>query len=120
MDVTTGGSNRRDGYDLVGLYRELKLKLTGVLGCDEAGILKVSQRMNSGRLKVFRPLENFFHEYRLYRRNEHGQVMEEQNQLMNCLRLLCVSGEHQMRTKPIEDTYPYRSRPGFPGSWVAY
>lgn len=56
--------------------------------------------MSSGRLKVFRTLKQLFEQYRLYRRNEQGQIVKQNDELMNCLRHLCVSGRQQMRTAP--------------------
>jgi hypothetical protein len=116
--VPTSTTDRLDGYRLVEKYRENGLTLYAASSCEESGILDVAQKMNAGRLKVFRTLENFFHEYRLYRRTEQGQIVQEQNQLMNCLRSLCVSGRHSMCTKPEKDPY----RDGFmrgSGSWMA-
>jgi len=78
--------------------------------------------MKSGRLKVFRTLENFFREYRLYRCDEQGQVVKQQDLLMNCLRYLCVYGRDRMRKEP--DRYEEESGStiplGTPDAWMAY
>src|ERR1022692_4034295 len=49
--------------------------------CEQSGACEVLQRMRSGRLRVFRTLEKFFQQYRLYRRDEHGQRVK-QNDLL--------------------------------------
>src|ERR1017187_1689268 len=49
--------------------------------CEQSDACEVLQRMRSGRLRVFRTLEKFFQQYRLYRRDEHGQRVK-QNDLL--------------------------------------
>ena len=100
IELMTNGRNQNDGWRLLEMYKKLGLKLESAASSEESGIYEVWQRMSAGRLKVFRTLGNFFQEYRLYRRNEHGQVVKDNDQLMNCLRCLCVSGRQRMRTAP--------------------
>ena len=45
--------------------------------CEQSGACEVLQRMRSGRLRGFRTLEKFFQQYRLYRRDEHGQRVKQ-------------------------------------------
>ena len=88
--------------------------------CEQSGIYEVLQRMSSGRLKVFQTLSHFFQEYRLYRRDLKGQVVKQNDLLMNCLRSLCVSGRARMCTEPPPPQAEYRSMilPGTPGGWM--
>ena len=102
------------------MYQKLGLKLQSADSSEESGISEVRQRMSSGRLKVFRTLANFFQEYRLYRRNEQGQVVKENDQLMNCLRYLCVSGRSLMRTAPTpKQEHRYMRYWGGQGGWMS-
>ena len=55
----------------------------------EAGIEAVSQRLSSGRLKVFRTLSTWLSEFRLYSRDDKGQ---ENTLLMDCTRHLVLTG----------------------------
>ena len=102
------------------IYRELGLDLDVAMDSEQSGVCEVLQRMRSGRLKVFRTLENFFQQYRLYRRDEDGQVVKQNDQLMNCLRYLCVSGRDRMRTEPAP-RQPWclsEMHIGGPGGWM--
>ena len=91
---------------------------------EQSGIYEVFQRMSSGRLKVFRTLANFFQEYRLYRRDAQGQIVKQNDLLMNCLRCLCVSGcdhmciEHEPQDEEEEWDRFSLSSPGGPGAWM--
>lgn len=58
----------------------------------EAGIHSVYRRMVSGRLKVFKSLGLWFEEYRLYRRDEKGKIVKENDHLMDCTKYLILSG----------------------------
>src|ERR1039458_9980972 len=89
---TANGRSQSDGFNLMRIYKELGLDLDVAMDSEQSGVCEVLQRMRSGRLRVFRTLENFFQQYRLYRRDERGQVVKQNDLLMNCLRYLCVSG----------------------------
>jgi phage terminase large subunit-like protein len=51
----------------------------------EAGILEMLERMETGRWKVFRPLEDWFREFRLYHRKE-GRVVKLADDLLSASR----------------------------------
>jgi hypothetical protein len=121
IDVQAGGRTQRDGWRLLQQYRDLGLDLEAAENSEQSGIYEVLQRMSSGRLKVFRTLENFFHEIRLYRRDEHGQVVKQNDRLMDCLRCLCLSGRSRMRRAKIRADPDYDSAvlSGTPQSWMA-
>ena len=57
----------------------------------EAGLMDMLDRMQSGRFKVFRHLEEWWHEFRLYHR-ENGQVVKINDDLMSATRyaLMCL------------------------------
>ena len=120
-DLVAPGRSESDRWRLLQIYRDLGLDLQVAENCEESGIYEVLQRISSGRLKVFRTLAHFFQEYRLYRRDLQGQVVKQNDLLMNCLRCLCVSGLARMGTEPpppvAEDWSPIL--PGMPGAWMA-
>jgi hypothetical protein len=58
----------------------------------EAGLFDVWQRLSTGRLKVFRTLQSWLAEYRLYRRDEKGAVVKKDDHLMDATRYFVVSG----------------------------
>lgn len=119
IDPMANGRSQDDGWRLLETYQKLGLKLQSADSSEESGISEVWQRMSSGRLKVFRMLANFFEEYRLYRRNEQGQVVKENDQLMNCLRHLYVSGQRLMRTEPTPKLEQRYMSPCGPHGWMA-
>jgi Terminase RNaseH-like domain len=51
----------------------------------EAGLLDMLTRMEGGRFKVFRDLEDWFQEFRLYHRKD-GKVVKEGDDLMSATR----------------------------------
>lgn len=95
IDPASAGSSQLDGRKLSELYRQLGLNLinadNSVVG-PEGGIQTVYQRLVSGRLKVFKTLRNWTAEYRIYRRNEDGKIIKENDHLMDATRYLVMSG----------------------------
>jgi len=69
IDLFDNGRDRLDGIRLMEIYGGLGLHLQQVDNSLESGILQVSQRMRSGRLKVFPSLTKYLEERRLYRRD---------------------------------------------------
>jgi hypothetical protein len=120
LDPTANGRSQSDGFNLLRIYQELGLNLDAAMDSEQSGVCEVLQRMRSGRLKVFRTLRNFFQQYRLYRRDEHGQVVKQDDLLMNCLRYLCVSGRDRMCTEPTpwQAWHLSEMQPGSPGGWM--
>jgi phage terminase large subunit-like protein len=81
-------------------YGRLGLNLVAADHAVEAGIEAVSQRLSSGRLRVFRTLSAWLSEVRRYRRDNKGQ---EDTLLMDCTRHLVLTG---MKHASIDhDTY---------------
>ena len=120
LDPKANGRSPSDGFNLMRIYQELGLNLDMAMDSEQSGVPEVLQRMRSGRLKVFRTLENFFQQYRLYRRDEHGQVVKQNDLLMNCLRYLCVSGRDRMCTEPTpwQGWHLSEMQPGRAGGWM--
>jgi predicted phage terminase large subunit-like protein len=123
IDLVATGRSESDRWRLLRIYQDLRLDLVVAENSEQSGIYEVFQRMSSGRLKVFRTLANFFQEYRLYRRDTRGQVVKQNDLLMNCLRCLCVSGRDRLCTEPDPEEEEYRSYQslipsGTPGGWM--
>ena len=64
IDPTSSGMSQKDGTQLLTEYGRLGLKLVAADHAVEAGIEAVSQRLSSGRLKVFRTLSAWRSEFR--------------------------------------------------------
>lgn len=92
IDPAARGRSQIDGHQLMQDYSDLGLRLTAADNSVEAGIYQVYERLSGARLKVFKTLQNFLSEYRLYRRNEKGQIVKVNDHLMDCLRYGTVSG----------------------------
>jgi hypothetical protein len=118
MDPAANGRNLADGQQLIQYFRGLRLNLQAVDSAIDTGILTVSQRMQSGSLKVFSSCVQYLEERPLYRRDEEGQIVEQNDHLQDTLRCL-VNGFHLMRRKPVPPTpyYPPQQHYG-PRSWM--
>lgn len=92
IDPAARGRAQADGQQLLATYQNLGLKLRPANNAVEAGIYDVWERLSTGRLKVFRTLQNWQNEYRLYRRDEKGRIVKQFDHLMDATRYLIVSG----------------------------
>jgi hypothetical protein len=101
IDPAARGRTQNDGEQLLHTYRtDLGLRLTVANNAVEAGILEMWTRLSTGRLKVFANLSNFLAEYRVYRRNEKGAIVKENDHLMDTCRYICMSGIDRAEFKP--------------------
>lgn len=101
VDPASAGANQKDGTRLMDVYRGLGLDISPADNSVEAGLLAVWERMSSGRLKVFKSLQAWLAEYRLYRRDEKGRVVKDNDHLMDGTRYLVMSGMAVAKTKPV-------------------
>jgi phage terminase large subunit-like protein len=102
IDPASRGRAQADGRQLLQDYIDLGLKLDVAFNGVESGIYEVWQRLSTGRLKIFKSMSNLLYEIRLYRRNEKGQIVKENDHLMDALRYLVMSGIERAKTKPAE------------------
>ena len=116
IDPAARGRGQRDGEQLLQQYVDLGLHLQLAKNGVESGLYNVWQRLSSGRLKVFDSLTNFKTEYRLYRRNEKGQVVKENDHLMDALRYYIASGIDMGSVKPEVEQQEYIERSS--GYWM--
>ena len=108
IDPAARGRGQKDGAQLFQDYTDLGLDLIASANALEAGIYEVWQMLSEGRLKVFRTLQNWLMEYRLYRRDEKGKVVAEMNHLMDSTRYLVLTGlDHAIiQPKPRKNVVP--------------
>lgn len=102
IDPAAAGANQKDGSRLIDEYRELDLGLVEADNTVEAGIFAVYQRLSRGGLKVFEGLGNWLKEYRIYRRDEKGKVVKENDHLMDATRYLIMTGMAHAQIEPSE------------------
>ena len=105
IDPAARGRAQSDGMQLLQTYTDLGLKLSLANNAVEAGIYETWQRLSTGRLKIFASLSNCRSEYRLYRRDEKGRIIKENDHLMDCMRYLINAEPKQWKhkDKPKED-----------------
>nr|WP_269438529.1 hypothetical protein [Halomonas sp. IOP_31] len=110
IDTAARGRSQTDGKSLFGLYEDEGLILNNADKAVEAGIMAMLDRLSTGRLKVFSTLQNWLAEYRLYRRDEKGRIVKENDHLMDATRYLNM-GLHHAITRPVDRS----SMPTMPG-----
>lgn len=92
IDPASRGRAQKDGEALIDLYREQGLILSIADNAVEAGIFDVYERLTTGRLKIFKTCTQFLEEYRLYRRDDKGKVVKENDHIMDGIRYAVRSG----------------------------
>lgn len=102
IDPAARGRSQRDGEQLLQDYIDLGLRLETAVNAVEAGIYQVWERLSTGRLKVFTPLQAWLAEFRIYRRDDKGRVVKANDHLMDATRYLVVSGIDRMITEPVQ------------------
>ncbi|MGE5148493.1 MAG: hypothetical protein ACM3II_00110 [Rhodospirillaceae bacterium] len=102
IDPAARGRGQHDGSDLMTMYGDLGLHLTAADNSVETGIYEVWTRLSTGRLKVFSTLANWRAEYRLYRRDDRGRIVKQDDHLMDATRYLVMTGLDISAFKPQE------------------
>lgn len=119
IDPASRGRNQKDGSQLLEDYQALGLHLQIADNGVESGLYSVWDRLSTGRIKVFRNLSAWLTEFRLYRRDDKGKVVKENDHLMDAMRYL-ESRLKEMKPKPFEQKPHIEYRfPGQEGSrWM--
>lgn len=112
IDPGSRTGSQRDGENLLEEYEDLGLNLEFANNAREAGITHVLTLMQTGQLKVFNTLGDWLREFRLYRRDEKGKIIKENDHLMDCMRYLLMT-ENIFVTQPIHNAEIARPR----GEW---
>lgn len=81
-----------EGIRITDALVDLKLDIFTVQGDPEAGISELSRRFTGKRFKVFDTCTEWLAQYRAYRRNKDGDLVEESDGLMRAMDLLALSG----------------------------
>lgn len=120
IDPASRGRAQADGQQLLVTYQTLGLQVSIANNAVEAGLYEVWSRLSTGRLKVFSTLQSWFGEYRLYRRDENGKIVKENDHLMDTTRYLVMSGIALAAHMPVErfrDYVPGTQRSGYQGQY---
>lgn len=118
IDPASKGRSQADGQQLIQIYRQLGLQLVEADNGVESGIYEVWQCLASGRLKVFNTCRYFLEEYRVYRRDEKGRVVKENDHIMDALRYLIVTGRNIAKAEMTTRIDPYKNQT-HGGSWMS-
>ena len=102
IDPGARGRSQKDGEKLIENYRDLGLDVEIAVNTVEAGISLVWEMLSTGQLKLFRTLTNTRSELRLYRRDEQGKVVKENDHLMDALRYDIISGLARAIAEPAQ------------------
>ncbi len=110
IDPASRGRAQRDGEQLFENYINLGLNITKANNGVEAGLMQIWGLLSTGRLKVFSTCQKWFEEYRIYRRDEQGKIVKENDHLMDCTRYGIVTGRVIASQIPYDD-YEQDDRP---------
>lgn len=101
IDPAADNRNQKDGTKLMREYQAEGLKLRKANNAVSAGLHHNLTLMQTGRLKIFSTLSNTRKELRLYRRDEKGKIVKENDHLMDDMRYV-LNTPGIWRTKPVE------------------
>jgi phage terminase large subunit-like protein len=121
IDPAARGRGQQDGLQLLVQYQDLGLDLTIPDNSVEAGLYKTWTALSVGQLKVFGTLQNWFDEYRIYRRDDKGKVVKERDHLMDATRYWQMTGRDiAIQEPPPTEFYgPPGQFRGHPDGWMA-
>lgn len=103
IDPAARGRTQTDGTKLIEQYIDLGLEIVPADNAVEAGLYQVWERLSGGRLFVFKSLQNWLAEFRIYRRDEKGKIVKANDHLMDCTRYLVMSGLNVACREPKDD-----------------
>lgn len=93
--------NVTDGEQLIKTYRDLGVKVSlPDKRSKNANIQAVWIALQTGKLKVFASCSKWFEEFRLYHRNEKGEIVKTDDHIMDATQYAFVSGLSMAITKP--------------------
>jgi phage terminase large subunit-like protein len=119
IDSAANGRSQIDGDNLMTMYKDLGLTLTNADKAIETGLYTVWELLSQGRLKIFSNLLNTLSEIRLYRRDEKGKIVKENDHLMDAMRYLMMGRDIACTELAIQPTivpqvsYQYRPQRKF-------
>jgi len=101
IDTAARGRSQVDGRSLWSLYEDEGLHLIKANKAVESGLMQVLERLSTGRIKIFSTLQHTLGEFRIYRRDEKGKIVKENDHCLDGIRYM-VMGLHNATTKPIQ------------------
>lgn len=102
IDPGARGRAQSDGTALMESYNELGLRLSMADNGVESGLYDTWELLSEGRLKVFTDLNDWLNERRVYRRDEKGRVVKENDHLMDATRYYVKSGRDVEKVEPVK------------------
>ena len=88
LDPDADRRKKAEGQRLVDRFVDLNVNLFVVEGDQEAGLHEMATRLSSKRFRVLDTMTEWLTQYRGYRRNSDGEVLEGDHQLMTATELL--------------------------------
>jgi hypothetical protein len=104
IDPASRASSQTDGEKLFSKYSLSVerggggLKILKAANAVEAGIFEVWERLQTGRLKIFKSCSALQREYGLYHRDDNGKIVKKNDHLLDSLRYLINSDKSIWRT----------------------
>lgn len=98
------GTDQSSGERIIKMYQDLGLKVSPCIKGREAGIYAVWSRLAECRLKVFKSRKDWFTEKNLYRRDEKGKIVKDNDHLMDASQYAITSMDS---IASIKKTKPY-------------
>lgn len=80
----------QEGQRIIGALLDLHLDVFTSRTDADAAVAEVTRRLSTKRLKVFSTCQEYFAQYRSYRRDKSGSIVEEADGLMKALELLAI------------------------------
>jgi hypothetical protein len=102
IDPAARGRGQKDGDQLLTIYQQLGLNLSKADNGVESGLYDVWTLLSAGKLKVFASCANWLSEFRVYRRDEKGQIVKKNDHLMDATRYFVRTGRDLAITKPVK------------------
>lgn len=103
VDPAARGRSQDEGKQLIASYGQLGLSLMPAINGVDIGLDRTWELFETGRLKVFSTLPYWLFEYRLYHRDEKGDVVKKNDHLMDCTRYIVMSGASRAKVKPLQN-----------------
>lgn len=91
IDPASRGRSQADGERLFMTYKKHGLKIHPADNAVESGIYAVWERLNSGRLKIFKSATMLLSEIRTYHRDEKGKIVKRNDHILDALRYMCMA-----------------------------
>jgi phage terminase large subunit-like protein len=107
-NIQSDSRNAADGMNMLGLYLDEGVNLGTAQSNQESGIYDIRQMLQTGHLKVFSTLTDWLSQYRTYRRDEQGHIINKKNNFMDATRYLITTGIYYATVAPDEDAPSYR------------